>query len=96
MDKQIKLFSKIWAEEEHEKVITCKSFYICLRDFSIHFEQSYFKDAWSLGLGWLQISFAHLSKPKEKKKIIKPPKKAKKKPGKRVKNAKLNKNKKHH
>ena len=53
------LLSFTWNREKHEKVETYKSLGICLRDFSLHFDYDWYVDGYSIGMGWLQISWGN-------------------------------------
>nr|SHO06844.1 Putative uncharacterized protein [Moritella viscosa] len=56
------LISKSWNKTLHAKVQTYKNISICVRRFSIHYDRCFEVDGWSLGLGWIQISFGTFSR----------------------------------
>lgn len=59
----IHLFSKSWDKQSHEQVMTYRNIALTLRNWSLHCEYSFDVDGWSLGLGWLQISWGVFSEP---------------------------------
>lgn len=61
----ITLISKSWDKTLHEKVETYKNVAVCLRSFSIHYDYSFEVDGWSLGLGWMQISYGTFSRTRD-------------------------------
>ena len=66
------LFSFTWNRKKHEKVETYKTLGVCLRDFSLHCDYDWHVDGYSVGLGWLQISWGMFSHPLSPEEISSP------------------------
>ncbi|MGD8116959.1 hypothetical protein [Vibrio sp. TRT 29B02] len=57
------LLTKSWNKERYEKVETFRTVSLCFRDFSLHCYYCFDVDGWSVGLGWLQLSWGTFSRP---------------------------------